>query len=93
MLKETYLELLTNYTNDKSLLNDLWKEIEQNYSNEKRRYHTLSHLDNLLQQLKDVKDKIENWEAVLFTLYYHDIFYNALKSDNEEKVLNFLNRE
>src|SRR5690606_36924476 len=26
-----------------------------------------------------------NWETILFTLYYHDIIYNPLKSDNEEK--------
>lgn len=85
MLKETFIKLLTNFTDDKSLTIDLWTEIEQNYSNKKRHYHTLSHLDNLLKQLLEVKDKIESWETVLFTLYYHDIIYNSLKSDNEEQ--------
>lgn len=85
MLKETYIRLLTNFTDDNSLKNDLWTEIEHNYSNKKRHYHTLSHLDNLLKQLLEVKEKIESWETVLFTLYYHDIIYNALKSDNEEQ--------
>ncbi len=85
MLKETYIKLLTNFTDDKSLTIDLWTEIEHNYSNKKRHYHTLSHLDNLLKQLLEVKAKIESWETVLFTLFYHDIIYNTLKSDNEEK--------
>ncbi len=83
MLKETFINLLTNFTNDKILINDLWTEIEMNYSNKKRHYHTLSHLDNLLHQLLEVKEKIESWETVLFTLFYHDIIYNPLKSDNE----------
>ena len=74
-----------NFTDDKSLTIDLWTEIEHNYSNKKRHYHTLSHLDNLLKQLLEVKAKIESWETVLFTLFYHDIIYNTLKSDNEEK--------
>jgi len=83
MLQETYINLLKNYTDDISLIDDLWKEIIENYSDKKRHYHTLSHLNNLLLQLIEVKDKIENWETILFTLYYHDIIYNALKLDNE----------
>lgn len=85
MLKETFIELLTNYTDSDSLTNELWTEIEKNYSSKKRHYHTLHHLDNLLTQLTEVKDEIQNWNAILFTLYYHDIIYNSLKSDNEEK--------
>lgn len=85
MLKKTFIELLTNHTDNTSLTNELWTEIEINYSSKKRHYHTLKHLDNLLTQLIEVKREIQNWETVLFTLYYHDIVYNSLKSDNEEK--------
>ena len=84
-LKETFLSLVSGYTNDQRLINECWKEIEHNYSNKKRRYHTLGHLENLFVQLEEVKDEINHWETILFTLYYHDIIYNALKSDNEEK--------
>lgn len=89
MLKETFIELVTGYTDNNNLKNDLWAEIEKNYSSKKRHYHTLQHLDNLLSELNDVKEKIHNWEAVLFTLYYHDIIYNTLKLDNEEKSAAF----
>jgi predicted metal-dependent HD superfamily phosphohydrolase len=85
MLRETFLQLLTKYTENKTLSNDLWTEIEKNYSAKKRHYHTLQHLENLLVQLTEIKGEIKNWETILFTLYYHDIVYNALKSDNEEK--------
>lgn len=85
VLKETFFNLLLNFTDKKSLTIALWNEIEQNYSDKKRYYHTLSHLDSLLNQLIEVKDKIESWETVLFTLFYHDIIYNVLKSDNEEQ--------
>lgn len=85
MLKETFIGLLTNYTDNYSLTNELWNEIEKNYTSKIRHYHTLQHLDNLLTQLTEVKDEIQNWNTVLFTLYYHDIIYHSLKSDNEEK--------
>lgn len=85
MLKETFIHLLTNFTSDESLINKLWTELEENYTSKERHYHTLQHLDNLLAQLTEVKGEIQNWETILFTLYYHDIIYNSLNSDNEEK--------
>ena len=85
MLKETFVKLVTTYTDDSVLINELWEEIEVAYSAPKRHYHTLVHLENLLHQLKAVKNEIKNWDAVLFTLYYHDIVYNPLKDNNEEK--------
>ncbi|WP_223191017.1 HD domain-containing protein [Pedobacter roseus] len=85
MLKETFSELLKKYTNNESIITEFWEEIEKNYNYKKRYYHTLLHLDNLLKHLFEVKDKIESWETILFTLFYHDIIYNALKSDNEEQ--------
>lgn len=36
-----------------------------------------------------MKDKIEKWETILFTLFYHDIIYNVLKQDNEERSAEF----
>jgi predicted metal-dependent HD superfamily phosphohydrolase len=85
VLKEIFIELLTKYTDNDRVRNELWTEIEKNYSSKKRHYHTLQHLDNLLSQLTEVKSEIQNWETTLFTLFYHDIIYNSIKSDNEEK--------
>lgn len=85
MLKETFIKLLEAYTSQTALISELWNEIEVCHSQAKRHYHTLTHLENLLQQLISVQDHIENWNVVLFTLYYHDIVYNPLKDNNEEK--------
>src|SRR4051812_39034989 len=85
MLRETFIQLLTPYNagNEQKLV--LWNEIEANYTHKKRHYHTLTHLENLLLQLTDVRNAIKDWNAILFTLYYHDVIYNALRTDNEEK--------
>ncbi|TRX59618.1 hypothetical protein FNH22_09885 [Fulvivirga sp. M361] len=85
VLKKTFLELLIKYTDNKNLVNELWNEIETNYSSKKRHYHTLQHLESLLIQCIKIKREIRNWDAILFTLYYHDVVYNPLKSNNEEK--------
>jgi predicted metal-dependent HD superfamily phosphohydrolase len=84
-LQKTFIELVQKYSKDLSLVESLLDEIEKSYTSKKRFYHTLSHLENLLQQLLEVKNKIQNWDSVLFAMYYHDIVYKASKSDNENK--------
>ena len=36
-----------------------------------------------------IVNNLENWDTVLFSLYYHDIIYNPLKTTNEEKSAAF----
>jgi len=84
MLKQTFIELAQNYSDTKDLIEKLWEEIEKNYTGKKRHYHNLKHLDNLLKQLSDVKEQIQDWDTILFTLFYHDIIYDALSKKNEE---------
>lgn len=85
MIKSNYIALLDRYGVDSKSKEALWSEIETNYSKAKRHYHNLTHLADIHQQLTSVKDKIEHWDVLLFTLYYHDIIYKSTKKDNEEK--------
>lgn len=89
MLKTIFITLIHKYSSDTTLLNKLWEDIENKYSNKKRHYHTLQHLENLLNELTAVKPQIQNWDTILFTLFYHDIIYNTLKSDNEQKSADY----
>lgn len=85
MIKQTYLKLLELYKVDMGTSKNLWGEIEECHSGNKRHYHNLNHLNELLHHLEAVKDSIKNWDIILFTLFYHDIVYNASSSKNEEE--------
>ena len=85
MIESTYIELIQEYGVNDNLANELWSEINANYSKSNRHYHNLHHLEDLHLQLKSVKSRIDNWQVILFTLFYHDIVYKATKKDNEEK--------
>jgi len=85
MLKQTFQTLLNSYTNNQRLIDELWNEIEKAYSSPKRHYHTLTHLENVLDQLLFVRSEINDWNTILFALFYHDIVYKSSKSDNEEE--------
>ena len=39
----------------------------------------------MYNQLLQVKDLIEDFDVVLFSLFYHDVIYNSSKKDNEER--------
>jgi predicted metal-dependent HD superfamily phosphohydrolase len=84
-LKDTFIELASNYIKDNTLTHKLWAKIEENHSKKGRHYHTLDHLKNLLLQLLPLKNDLKNWNTVLFSLFYHDIVYNPLSSNNEEE--------
>lgn len=89
MLKEKFIELIGTYTTDERLIKQLWQEVEENYTHKKRYYHNLLHLENMLVSLYEIKEQINNWNTILFSIYYHDIIYNALKRNNEEKSAEF----
>lgn len=85
MLKSTFLSLLEPYSQNTDLIETCWQQIAINYGGAGRFYHTLSHLEHLYGQVLPLKTDIEDWDTLLFTLFYHDIIYNALRKDNEEK--------
>lgn len=87
-LKDMFYVLGARYTGYFPQITSLWKELETAYSEPGRHYHTLSHLKHMLSELIIVKDQIKDWDAALFALYYHDVVYKALKSDNEEASAN-----
>ena len=87
MLKNTFANLAKNFSDNSKLTEELWLEIEVNYTHRKRFYHTLSHLENLWAQLDSVKNNIEDWNTILFTLLYHDVIYNILKMILKHAVL------
>lgn len=85
MLQENFKNLFLNFAQDVSLQENLWLEIKTYYTSKKRHYHNLSHLENLFSELFPIKEKLEDWETVQFSIFYHDIIYNASRNDNEEK--------
>ena len=85
MLQQTFLRSTSKYTDDKNLSDELWNEIEQSYSESNRHYHNLSHIEDLIKELSDVKEQIQDWDTMMFSVFYHDIIYNPKSKKNEEK--------
>jgi predicted metal-dependent HD superfamily phosphohydrolase len=84
-LRLIFSDLISKYSDNEILKADYWKEIEQSYSQKSRKYHTLIHLENMILELEEVKDKISDYDSLVFSIFYHDIIYKATSKDNEGK--------
>lgn len=85
MLKEIFTDLVNKYASNSGIVQKLWDEIEKQYTSPKRFYHNLQHLENMYRQLESCREQIEDWDSLMFSLFYHDIIYKATSKDNEEK--------
>lgn len=84
-LRDQFEQLCLSFTKDLGFINSLWKEIETKYAEKGRHYHNLLHLDNMFGELDGVKSNISDFSQVSFSVFYHDIVYNATSKSNEEK--------
>ena len=85
MFEYTFKSELSTITNNQNQVEELWEEIKSSYSKAARHYHNLTHLDDLNSELLPIRHRIADWLTVVFSIAYHDIIYNPLKGDNEEK--------
>jgi predicted metal-dependent HD superfamily phosphohydrolase len=90
-LQTVFAELTLRYSGTQMQREQLWQELSAAYAERGRKYHTQAHLENLLQELLAVRSQINDWDAVLFALFYHDAVYNVHKSNNEEKSAELAN--
>ncbi|MGO4293714.1 HD domain-containing protein [Chitinophaga sp. RAB17] len=72
------------YTDDLMFINQSYVTMMMAYQEEKRHYHDISHILQLVSLQQAYTDRILDNEVVLFSIFFHDIIYNAQRSDNEE---------
>lgn len=85
LLLQAFKAALNTYEVSIDTQEALWQEVVTRHQASHRHYHTLQHLTAILQHLSPVKSNISHWEATVFAIAYHDIVYNPIKKDNEEK--------
>ncbi|MBL0912960.1 MAG: hypothetical protein IBJ09_11365 [Bacteroidia bacterium] len=82
---DIYTKLLERYTDDPMRIRNFSSELLEAYTAADRHYHTLQHLQQMLNVLEPVKEWFSDPDTLLFALFYHDIVYKVSRKDNEEK--------
>lgn len=89
MIHDEFMSLVLRYTSNQSLADQLWKDVQSSYQQPDRYFHSLSHLEQMLTALIPCKTHIEDWDALAFSLIYHDAVYDVVTyvtdNNNEDK--------
>ncbi len=79
------MELTAHSARYGDLGGQLWQEIAAGYTLPGRHYHNLDHLQNLIGELEPCKPLIDDYDVLLYAVFYHDLIYAAQRQDNEEQ--------
>lgn len=97
-LQALFYQLLDRYKATLFQKESFWDQLAKAYDHPLRHYHTFDHLTHLYLELSAHLGIIENWDAILFAIFYHDAVYDVRSNLNEEhsadsaeKVLRSLN--
>ena len=89
MLQQEFTALVLNHADNQELANQLWAKIQAAYTQPERFFHNLSHLEQIIDVLQPYKSQAEDWDTLLFAVYYHDYIYDVVEyvtdNNNEDK--------
>lgn len=71
----------------------IFLDLVKHYSNSSRYYHNLKHIDHLLEIIEILREKSQNFIAIQFAVWFHDVIYNTHCKNNEEKSAEYMEIE
>lgn len=92
-LYKPWVDLTSKYTDDNLFIHYHFEEITEAYSKQNRHYHNLQHINYMLYLASTDAANIIDYDMIQFAIWYHDIIYNATKSNNELKSAQFAQKQ
>lgn len=84
-LFQNWWRLLQNFDINKTVAEKTFSQIVAAYSTPNRYYHTLKHIDRVLEVIQALEYQTQDFKTVQFAAWFHDIVYDTKAKDNEEK--------
>ena len=84
-LKSSWKALLQQFEVSPKACCQLLLDLVQAYSSGNRFYHTLEHVQAVLNSIEFLKQDTSNLPALQFAAWFHDVIYDTRAKDNEEK--------
>ncbi|WP_433832473.1 HD domain-containing protein [Flavobacterium anhuiense] len=88
-LNKIYTDLLLIIGFQNQEIQQNWDILEKAYSKKSRYYHNLTHLEEMIASFEIYRNRLQNPNEILFSIFYHDVVYSASKKDNELKSAEF----
>lgn len=62
-----------------------WQTLRDAYTEPARHYHNLGHIRALLGWAAENRAHLQDYDAVRFAIWFHDVVYDTRRGDNEER--------
>lgn len=84
-LAHIWQELLQRQQVSSEVRVSLWSVLKDAYSAKTRTYHNLEHLEYMMSLAVKYQNQLADFDTLLFSVFYHDVVYDAKRQDNELK--------
>lgn len=82
-LRRQWDDLMAFYGVDLAQAELIWRDIVKYYEGNGRYYHTLRHIQNVLEVIDSAQAYAEDLPAIKLAAWFHDIIYDVHRNDNE----------
>ncbi len=84
-LKVEWINLVSKFSDNERQIMNAFERIAQFYISSDRYYHNLDHIGDMLAEAQNIIAMVDDYDSILFAIWFHDIIYDTKRSDNEEK--------
>lgn len=85
--------LIKPFDIEQKISEKIFLNLVKNYSSSSRYYHNLQHINHLLEIIEVLREKSQNFVAIQFAVWFHDVIYNTYCQNNEEKSAEYMEIE
>jgi predicted metal-dependent HD superfamily phosphohydrolase len=85
-------DLLRTWDVDAPVAHRTFEEVREHYAEPGRFYHTLDHIQSVLETVESLSSHSRNLNAVKLAAWLHDVVYDSRASDNEERSAAYAER-
>jgi predicted metal-dependent HD superfamily phosphohydrolase len=82
-MAQRWMDLTSQWSIDPSQASKTFEEIQRQYTEHGRFYHTLDHIRDVLAVVEDFGSHAKHLNAVRLAAWLHDVIYDSRASDNE----------
>jgi len=92
VLRRKWHDLLRAWAVPVSLADRVFEDVREHYAGPGRFYHTLDHVQSVLEAVESLGSLARNLNAVKLAAWLHDVIYDSRASDNEERSADYAER-
>ena len=84
-MEEVFVECCTQLQVSSAVARTWYARLESLYGESSRHYHTMRHVESMVHLWKEYNHLLDDRQAVLLAIFFHDAIYDARSSTSEDR--------